>query len=349
MWICLFTCCATRAVHLDLVVDMTATSFILCFRRFVARRGVPRKLVSDNSKTFKAASKIISVMLSHPDVEKFFLGMRIEWSFNLEKAPWWGGFFERLIGSTKRCLKKVIGSARLSYDELLTVIVEVEAILNSRPLSYVSSEDLDEPLTPSHLLTGHRLISLPDPLISSEDPDYITPSTSSILSRRMQHLTAVLDHFWQRWKREYLTELREGHRFAHKKTPTNPKPVSIGDIILIHDEDHPKLYWKMGKVEDLIMGADGAVRGATVRTRSGSGLVLLKRPIQRLFPLEVSSDPGGTCLSTDHVESEQEVSLEKDLPEPQNLPEPQRIRPQRVASQRARQRIKGWTDQLNVD
>ena len=73
-------------------------------------------------KTFKAASKTIFAMLNHPDVEKFFLGMRIEWSFNLEKAPWWGGFFERLIGSTKRCLKRVIGSARLSYDELLTVL-----------------------------------------------------------------------------------------------------------------------------------------------------------------------------------------------------------------------------------
>ena len=341
VWICLFTCCATRAVHLDLVVDMTATSFISCFRRFTARRGVPRKLISDNSKTFKAASKTIFAMLSHPDVEKFFLGMRIEWSFNLEKAPWWGGFFERLIGSTKRCLKRVIGSARLSYDELLTVIAEVEAILNSRPLSYVSSEDLDEPLTPSHLLTGHRLISLPDPFISNEDPDYVTTSAPNVLSRRMQHLTAILDHFWQRWKREYLTELRESHRFAHKETATNLKPVSIGDIVLIHDEDHPRIFWKMGKIEDLIKGADGVVRGAIVR--SGSKLALLKRPIQRLFPLEVSSNPGSTCPSTDHVESEQEVSLEKDPPEPQ------RVRPQRVASQRARKRIKGWIDQLDVD
>ena len=99
MWICLFTCCATRAVHLDLVVDMTATSFILCFRRF---RGIPLKLISENSKTFKSANKIIVGMLSHPDVEKFF---RIEWSFNVEKA---GRIFERLIGSTMRCLKKVI-------------------------------------------------------------------------------------------------------------------------------------------------------------------------------------------------------------------------------------------------
>ena len=97
--------------------------------------------------------------------------------------------------STKRCLIKVIGSANRSYDELLTVIAEVEAILNLRLLSYVSSEDLDEPLTPSHLLTGHRLISLPDPLISSEDPNYIATSAPNVLSRQMQHLTAILDHF----------------------------------------------------------------------------------------------------------------------------------------------------------
>ena len=155
VWVCLFTCCATRALHLDLVVDMTTEAFIRCFKRFVARRGIPRVIVSDNSKTFKSADKVIAEILNHPEIEEFFSGICVKWNFNLEKAPWWGGFFERLVKSTKRCLKKTIGTTKLSYDELHTVLVEVEAILNSRPLTCVSSEDLEEPLTPSHLLTGH--------------------------------------------------------------------------------------------------------------------------------------------------------------------------------------------------
>ena len=86
----------------------------------------------------------------------------MEWIFNLEKAPWWGGVFERMIKSVKRCLRKIIGRARLCYDELLTALTEVEMIVNSRPLSYVSTEDIEEPLTPSHLLVGQRILSLPD-------------------------------------------------------------------------------------------------------------------------------------------------------------------------------------------
>ncbi|KAL5490750.1 hypothetical protein EMCRGX_G015929, partial [Ephydatia muelleri] len=156
VWVCLFTCCATKALHLDLVVDMTTEAFIRCFKRFVARRGIPRVIISDNSKTFKSADKVIAEILNHPEIEELISGIRVKWNFNLEKAPWWGGFFERLVKSTKRCLKKTIGTTKLSYEELHTVLVEVEAILNSRPLTYVSSEDLEEPLTPSHLLTGHR-------------------------------------------------------------------------------------------------------------------------------------------------------------------------------------------------
>ena len=163
VWICLFTCCATRALHLDLVVDMTTEAFIRCFKRFVASRGIPQVIISDNSKTYKSADKVIAEILNRPEIEQFFAGVHVKWNFNLEKAPWWGGFFERLVKSTKRCLKKIIGTTKLSYEELQTVLVEVEAILNSWPLTDVSSEDLEEPLTPSHLLTGRRLISLPDP------------------------------------------------------------------------------------------------------------------------------------------------------------------------------------------
>lgn len=104
----------------------------------------------------------MAATLESPEVKRYFANVNISWSFNLEKAPWWGVIFERMIQTTKRCLRKTIGSARLTYDELLTSVTEVEMIINSRPLTYQSSEDAEEPLTPSHLLLGYRVLSLPD-------------------------------------------------------------------------------------------------------------------------------------------------------------------------------------------
>ena len=165
VWICLFTCCVTQAVHLELVLDLSAVTFIQCLKRFAARRGLPWKIGSDNAKMFKATAKAIDSMLKDRDVQNYLCHVGFEWVFNLEKAPWWGGIFERLIKSTKRCLRKLIGQAKFSYDEMHTAIVEIESIINSRPLSYVSSDDTKEPLAPSHLLVGCRILNLPDTLV----------------------------------------------------------------------------------------------------------------------------------------------------------------------------------------
>ena len=185
VWICLYTCCVIRAVHLELVPDMTTEAFIRSFKRFTARRGFPRKLISDNGKTFKSTAKSIEATLNHPEVQQYFAGLGMEWSFNLEKAPWRGGVFERMIKSVKCCLRKTIGRAKLRYDELLIALTEVEMIVNSRPLSYISSDDTEEPLTPSHLLVGRRTLSLPDVTFQHEmDKDnYKVEITSDTLSR----------------------------------------------------------------------------------------------------------------------------------------------------------------------
>ena len=157
----------------------------------------------------KMRLKTIMDLLKDPLIKKYFAGLQLEWSFNLEKAPWWGGLFERLIKSAKRCIKKTLGRALLTYDELLTLVIETEAVLNSRPLTYISSDDLEEPLTPSHLLVGYRILSLPDPS-PPVDPDFQESPAS--LTRRLEHVIKVSERFWKRWKREYLTELREFHR-----------------------------------------------------------------------------------------------------------------------------------------
>ena len=116
VWICLYTCCTVRAIHLDLVPDMSCESFIRSFKRFTARRGFPHQVSSDNGKTFKSATKTIANVLNHPEVLQYFAGIGMQWSFNLEKAPWWGGIFERTVKSVKRCLRKTIGQARLTMN-----------------------------------------------------------------------------------------------------------------------------------------------------------------------------------------------------------------------------------------
>ena len=122
VWISLYTCCVTHAVHLELVPDMNAQTFLRSFKQFTARREIPLQMISDNAKTFVSASQTIENVLTSPEVQHHLAGVKVKWVFNLKKAPWWGGFFERMIQSMKQCLKKIIGKAKLTYDELLTVL-----------------------------------------------------------------------------------------------------------------------------------------------------------------------------------------------------------------------------------
>ena len=287
VWICLYTCCVVRAVHLDIVPNLTTSAFLRSFKRFTARRGLPRRLISDNGKTFVAAAELIKATTIDEEVQGYLAGVGVEWQFNLERAPWWGGFFERMVKSTKRCLRKIVGRAKLNYDELLTAVTEVESIINSRPPSYISSEDLEEPITPSHFLTGRRLLSFPDRLCHQQhdpdDEDYVV--THEHFTRRLKHLNTVLNQLWKKWHQEYLLELREAHRYGKKGTAISP--ISVGSIVLVHDEK-PRRFWRLAKVNQLLTGKDGLVRGAVVKVTSGKDkFTELQRPLQLLYPLEV--------------------------------------------------------------
>ena len=188
---------------------MSFEFFFRSLQRFVARRGLPRRIISDNAKTFKRVARLFREIMDHQDIHYYLAEYKIQWSFNVERSPWWGGVFERLVRSVKRCLKKNIGRARLSHEELLIVITEIEMIINSRSLSYVTQDDLDEPITPSHLLIGRRIISLPDSVCQRSEDDFVT--TPQLLTKRMLYINHILTQFWTRWKRkrEYLLELRE--------------------------------------------------------------------------------------------------------------------------------------------
>ena len=348
VWICLFTCLVTRAIHLDIVNDLSTGAFVRCLKRFAARRGLPLKFLSDNGKTFKAAARFLDVVFKDDTVQEYLSARGIQWIFNVECAPWWGGVFERMVRSTKRCLRKMVERANFTQDELLTAVVEIEAVINSRPLSYVSSADLEEPLTPSHLVVGRRLLNLPDYLGYVYDPDDEDfEVNASQLKRRMKHLANVLNHFWKRWRTEYLSELRECHQYsAAKKTSYHPS-VSCGDIVIVHDESIPRGFWKLEQVQEVHSGPDGLPRSALVRvvTRDRQH-TLLKRPLQLLYPLEIdraeppavpSKDVSGHDVAVTRVDQNQNI----DVPVPKRYPV-------RAAAEKANQRLKVWAQEQQI-
>ena len=343
VWICLYTCCVTRAVSIDIVPDLSTDTFIRSLKRFCARRGLPRLFISDNGKTFKAASRVIKDIINNEDVKQYLSNVRVEWSFNLAKAPWWGGIFERLIRSMKRCLRKVIGQAKLSYDELLTAVTEIESIINSRPLSYVAPDDLEEPLTPSHLLMGRRVLSLPDNLSyqgDTQDPDFeLNPAD---LTRRVKHLNNSLTRFWRRWRHEYLVELREAHRF-NSRTPAGA-PIAANDLVIVHNESLPRGFWKIAKVESTITGQDGKIRGANLRVSSTDGkTITLQRPVSLLYPLEINCQDGSTNMErTEETQPRTNDSLGEPTGEG-----PVSRRPTRAAASRAVDQMRRWVGLLD--
>ena len=153
-----------------------------------------------------------------------------------------------MIQNVKKCLRKTLRNARLNYDELHTVLFEVEGTLNSRPLTYVSSDDPEEPLTPSHLMYGRRILSLPDVRTSSQD-SINQAVLSEDLPRRRRYLGLLLEHFWKRWSREYVTELRNLHR--QRSRPESRMSISVGDVVTVFEDNLPQSQetWKSGAID----------------------------------------------------------------------------------------------------
>ena len=272
VYICLFTCASTRAVHLEIVPNMTVDSFLLAARRFFSRKFTPKVIMSDNALTYIASAKVLRDELT---------SRGITWKFIPQHAPWYGGWWERLIGITKNCIKKVLGKALVNLETLQTLITEVECIINDRPLTYSSADPLDsEPLTPSHLMYGHR-VTLPAYLDDRNESAVDTLSHES--TNKLYRLKcSTIERFWCKWKHEYLTSLRE----FHNKHGREGDPVNSGDVVQIHEDTLPRCRWSLGVIDELVTGSDGRVRAAKVRCRRG----VTTRPIAKLYPLEFSAN-----------------------------------------------------------
>ena len=264
-WVGLYTCAASRSVVLDLMRDPSARSFIESFRRFVARRGCPDNVISDNGSNFTAT-----------ETQEFISKLNVSWHFNIPMAPWYGGFFERLVRIIKTHLKKQLGNSRLTYDEIQTMLLEIEMIVNNRPITYCYADELEQCLTPNHLLYARRLES------ESLTTNNISYHAITDYSKFTDRLSQILNHFWNRWKTEYLSELTQ----LRSKSKANNKPlIQINDIVLIHEDLIPRLRWRVGKVEELIYSTDSQVRGAVVRIPNSQ---TLKRPINKLYAIETA-------------------------------------------------------------
>ena len=256
VWVLLITCATSRAVHLELVQSQGIEDVKLALRRFFALRGTPVLVFSDNAKTFRA-------LLSH-------IPSTVTWRFIPEAAPWWGGFWERLVGVTKKCLKITLHLCRLSCEELAVTLYELAYHLNLRPLT-TADEEL---LTPAHLLFGVTHIK-----------GVVTPSHQHLdhLNRAWKHRKRVCDHLIRRWTSEYIAMLRSWSISPHGRPIRTP---TVGDIVLVHGEG-PRGRWPLALVEALITGPDGRSRAAVIRIRGKQ----TRRPISKLYHLEADNFP----------------------------------------------------------
>lgn len=279
-YIALFICMATRAIHLEVVSDLTSEGFLQAFKRFVARRGHCSHLWSDNGTNFIGASTELKKLCiaeqkqMMAEVAEALANNQCEWHFIPPHSPNFGGLWEAGVKSVKYHLKRVVGNSTLTYEEMSTVLTQIEACLNSRPLSAVL-EDSDKltVLTPGHFLIGEAILTVPD-------QNFFTENVSSL--RRWQHSQRVFQSFWRQWSQEYLTKFLQHYGLK----PTNIQQPKVGDIVVIKEDNMPPSRWLYGRVIAVHPGSDQIVRVVTLKTKSG----LIKRPTCKLCILPIATD-----------------------------------------------------------
>ena len=196
-YVIIFTCATSRAVHLELAKSQTASEFQEKLNSFITRKTRPSRIVSDNATTFIATSKWIKQIRKSERLHDYLATQNIHWKFNLAKSPWWGGLYERLIKEIKTTLYKTLGKSHLLFNQLETVILDIERHLNNRPLTYVeSNQEEEQVLTPNTILWGQNSYALGEVNEQEDDDDVV-----GALHKR---LTLARQHAWTRWQREYV-------------------------------------------------------------------------------------------------------------------------------------------------
>ena len=261
-YVALFVCLATRAIHLELVSDLTTGAFLAALKRFLARRGRILELHSDCGTNFIGATAELRKMLQEAlldkreEIQQEIMNEGIDWKFIPPGSPHFGGIWEAGVKSMKYHLRRIVGNQALTFEDLSTVLTQIVAVLNSRPLSPLTNmpDDLHV-LTPGHFLIGESPTAVPKPTYTSIPINRL---------KRWQFLQSLVQNFWIRWKSEYVSALQQRPKW--KGETTNVKP---GDLVLLKDENLPPLKWLLGRVMETFCGSDGLVRVVTLKTKHG--------------------------------------------------------------------------------
>lgn len=279
-YVAVFTCFVTRCVHLEVVIDLSTSAFLQCFRRFLARRGIPKYISTDNATNFIGArselKQLKEMFFSEQnlkEVKRFCADRLIKWLTIPARSPHWGGLWESIVKQMKYHLKRSTKDKIFNPDEFSTLIIQIEGALNSRPLTHISSsvDDYDV-ITPGHFLIGRPLNTLPEPSYSE------IPDNRLVNWQQMQKLRSKL---WQRFQQDYFHELQTRAKWK-KEFPD----VKVGTVVLIHEDTTPPNYWKLGRIHEIYKGTDNHVRAVLLKTPDGT----FKRSIVKIAPLPLNED-----------------------------------------------------------
>ncbi|XP_060871376.1 uncharacterized protein LOC132945621 [Metopolophium dirhodum] len=271
VYLALFICMSVKAVHLEIVSDLSTEAFLAALDRFVARRGIPSNIYSDCGTNYVGAARQLKTLFRDAKVQdRLSSHLTCAWHFNPPAAPHFGGIWEAGIKSTKYHFKHAIGQQVLTYEEFLTLTTRIEGILNSRPITPTSSDPHDlSALTPGHFLIGQPLQALPEPDLTDVQINRLN---------RWQLIRQCHQSYWKRWSREYLSTLQGRHKWF-KSSPN----LTIGDMVIVEAPSRPPTEWRLGRVTEVHPGSDEVVRVVSVRTQDG----VYKRPVVKLVRLPV--------------------------------------------------------------
>ncbi|KAG8232856.1 hypothetical protein J437_LFUL012660 [Ladona fulva] len=259
---------ADKAVHIEVVTDLTSEAFIAALTRFVSRRGLCLNLYSDCGTNFLGASS----HLKKKELNHFVNQQSIRFHFLPPSAPHQGGLWESAVKATKNHLRRVMGTQILTLTEFITLLIKVEAMLNSRPLTPISSDPSEvSALTPGHFLIGRHLQSVPENDFSESPLNRLS---------RWQTVQALFQRLWKRWHKEYLHTLQQRSKWTIAKDG-----LKEGNLVLIQEPNAPPLVWPLGRVIATFPGEDGIVRVVQLRTTKG----ILSRPAIKVFPLPLDA------------------------------------------------------------
>ena len=286
---CLFVCMSTKAVHIDCTEDLSTASFMLCFERFINRRGFPRHVYSDNGSNFIGAARTLGTPTQLPyDLQDFtaktadLQAHGVSWHFIPARSPHCGGIWESCIRRMKEELRKTLHHFTPTAAEFHHLLITAEAVLNSRPLLPISLEEADgaQVITPGHFLIGRPIRA---------HPQDIPPPKDGLRKVRWILLRAETEQLWKRWHTAYVQSLQSRQKW------TRPQPnISVGDIVLLKDDSLKLHSWPLAKVTEVSPGPDGVVRVVTLTLPGGRTFT---RHVRHLVPLMRASDcspcPGG--------------------------------------------------------